>query len=137
MDTSQTPKRSKGSILVVDDDASIRAVLAEFFQQEGFTVHAAHDGPTALAVFEAEGFDMIFLDYLLPSMTGLEVAASMRRKDPSTPIILITGTPRLLVVDEIIQAGISQVLSKPFTPKQILACWQLNYHSIVDESPSC
>jgi two-component system phosphate regulon response regulator OmpR len=126
MEREQGLKGTKRRILVVDDDPSIRGVLTDLFVREGFEVCTAPDGPSALIVFHTELFDLIFVDYLMPCMTGLDVAAVIRELDPLTPIILVTGEAERLEAKAVVHAGISQILSKPFTPQQIIACLQLH-----------
>lgn len=112
-------------ILVIDDDASLREALRAFFQQAGFEVHPAHDGPSGLAAFNAEHFDLICVDFRMPGMTGLEVAAAVRRVAPVIPIILITGDPYGLEPEALAGARISRVLVKPFTLDELRSCLDL------------
>lgn len=82
------PKR----ILLVDDDAALRAVLAEQLQlQDAFETREAGDGATALAMARDERFDAILLDLDLPDMAGGAVCRSLRRAGIDCPVILLTG----------------------------------------------
>lgn len=125
MDRSQAQKESRGRILVIDDDPLLREFLVDFLQGAGFEVRPAPDGPTALSFFSAERFDLIFTDFRMPGMTGLEVAAAVRKTNPIIPIILVTGEVAVLEPKALVQAGISRMLPKPFTLDEVRSCLDL------------
>lgn len=127
MSSAQELNIPQGRILVVDDDPSVRAVLTYLFEQVGLEVRVAPDGPTALAVFHGDPFEVVFVNLCMPGMTGLEVAAAMRRTDPAIPIILVTGLASTLEAGAIAQAGVSRVLPKPFGLDDITACLNLRH----------
>jgi CheY-like chemotaxis protein len=113
---------TRGRILVVDDDAAVRAFLAEFFEQQNFDVRTAQSGAQALGLLQVESFEVIFVDFQMPGMTGLEVAAAVRRTHPHTPIALATGTANSLDIDMVIRAGITRMFQKPFD-LETLSSW--------------
>jgi DNA-binding response OmpR family regulator len=76
---------------VGDDDPAVRQLLTVFLEARDFEVRTALDGPAGLAAFNAEPFDLIVVDFQRPGMTGLEMAAEVRRTAPQIPIVLITG----------------------------------------------
>jgi len=119
------PKAPRGRALVVDDNPLIRELIADFLQHMGLRVRVAPDGSTALAVFAGDRFDVLFVDFHMPGMTGLEVAAAVRKTDAQIPIILVTAQAALFAGDELSQTGISHVLPKPFTLNEIVACLRL------------
>ena len=123
--TGQELKNPPGRILVVDDDPNVVGVLKYVLQQQGFEVHGAPDGLSALAAFRGGRFDMIFTDFSMPRMTGLELAALVRKLDPDIPIILITGHAHALDPEAVARAGLSRVLAKPFQLDELLACLSL------------
>lgn len=108
--------------MVVDDDPVIRALLHEFCEEEDFEVQTAPDGPAALAIFTKERFDVIFVDFQMPGMTGLEMATAVRKTNSSIPIALISGTVGALVPEAVAQAGIDRIFAKPFKLAE-LADW--------------
>jgi CheY-like chemotaxis protein len=107
-------KRPAGRVLVVDDDPAIRTFLAEFLEQQAFEVRIAQDGAGALALFRAEPFDVVFVDFQMPGMSGLEVAAEVRQMHPHIPIALMSGTAKTLNTDQVMRVGITRVFQKPF-----------------------
>src|ERR1035441_8981398 len=78
------------SILVVDDDAELCALIRDFLSPHGFRVDAAHDGREGLARALNGGFDLIILDVMLPILSGFEVL-SMIRKSSAVPVIMLTA----------------------------------------------
>src|SRR5574337_2223197 len=120
MGSDQRLKEQRGRILVVDDDPVLRELLTVFLEERGYEVQEAQDGQAGLVAFTQGGFDLIFTDFRMPGMSGLEMAAAMRRSDPVVPIILVTGDVYTLEVGAAIQAGISRVLPKPFKPSEII-----------------
>jgi CheY-like chemotaxis protein len=129
------PKAPKGRVLVVDDDPTVRSTMADLLEWAGFAVRVAPDGPTALAIFDGDPFDMVFLDLLMPGMNGLELAAAVRKADPRIPIVLVTGHASLLDAVVIAQTGIDWVLSKPFSLDDIITCTGLSHQSPDHERP--
>ncbi len=125
MDRSQASKKSRGRILVVDDDPLLREFLVHFLQEAGFEVRPAPDGLTALSFFSTEHFDLIFTDYRMPGMTGLEVATAVRKTNPIIPIIFVTGEVAVPEPKALVQAGISRMLPKPFTLDDVRSCLDL------------
>jgi CheY-like chemotaxis protein len=112
----------RGRILIVDDDAAVRAFLAEFFAQQNFDVRTAENGEQALALLQVESFEVIFVDFQMPGMTGLELVAAVRRTHPQIPIALATGTARALDSDTVRRAGVTHMFQKPFD-LETLSSW--------------
>ncbi len=119
MDGQHTLQPLKGRVLVVDDDPEIRALLSDFLTVQHFEVKTAVDAQTALALFQPGRFDVLLIDFQMPGMTGLELAAAVREQDPLIPIGLITGSSQILAPEEISQAGINRMFSKPFDLNEI------------------
>jgi DNA-binding response OmpR family regulator len=114
MGTSQKRPNLRGRVLVVDDDPAVGAFLAEFLEQQAFEVRIAQDGARALTLFRAEPFDLIFVDFQMPGMSGLEVAAEVRQSHLHIPIALVSGTAKTLNADLVMRAGITRIFQKPF-----------------------
>ena len=108
------------SILVVDDDAELCALIRDFLSPHGFRVDAAHDGREGLARALNGGFDLIILDVMLPILSGFEVL-SMIRKSSAVPVIMLTA--RTAQEDRItgLNAGADDYLPKPFGAGELLA----------------
>jgi DNA-binding response OmpR family regulator len=108
------------TILVIDDDASLRALLEEYLQGRGFAVAGASDGPTGLARLRAGGVDLVVLDVMLPGMDGFEVCRAIRA-DSRIPVIMLTArgedTDRIVGLE----LGADDYLPKPFNPRELVA----------------
>jgi DNA-binding response OmpR family regulator len=107
-------------VLVVDDEPTVREVVQQYLEREGYRVQAAEDGPAALAAFSAHVPDLIVLDLMLPGVDGLEVCRQVRAKGP-TPIIMLTakGHESDRVVG--LELGADDYVVKPFSPRELVA----------------
>lgn len=125
MGSNQALKEQRGRILVVDDDPLLRELLTIFLEEQGYEVQEAQDGQVGLVAFFQSRFDLIFTDLRMPCMTGLEMAAAVRRVDPVIPIILVTGEAYALEAEALAQVGISRLLRKPYTLDEVRTCLDL------------
>lgn len=108
-------------LLVVDDDASIRTVLARSLPYEGFDVTSAADGHAALEVLREQAVDCLILDIGMPGIDGLEVCRRLRQAGDSTPIILLTAYDGAGDRDVGLEAGADDYLVKPFALDELVA----------------
>ncbi len=121
--SAQRLNDTRQKILVVDDDCTLRELLADYLERMGFEVRAVPDGRAGLNALDGCHFDLILTDYRMPAMTGIEMAAVIRRSDTVTPIILITGDFYELDLEMVARTGITQVLPKPLKLNELLnAC---------------
>lgn len=102
-------------ILVVEDEKRMAHVLRKALSEEGHNVHAAADGPGAFEAAEAENFDLILLDVMLPGINGIEVACRLREDGHQTPIIMLTARDTVPDVVKGLDAGADDYLTKPFS----------------------
>jgi two-component system response regulator MprA len=109
------------SLLVVDDDDHIRAMLQRGLGYEGFRVTVAGDGADALGVLRSNPVDCIVLDVRMPQLDGLEVCRRLRNAGDDTPIIILTAYDT--VGDRVtgLEAGADDYLIKPFAFEELLA----------------
>jgi two-component system OmpR family response regulator len=107
-------------ILVVDDDAHIRAVVRFALAKNGFVVEEAADGRAALDAFEAWDPDLLVLDILMPELDGLDVCRQLRARS-DRPILMLSS--RDDSVDRIvgIELGADDYMVKPFSPRELVA----------------
>jgi DNA-binding NtrC family response regulator len=104
----------RGSILVVDDEAPIRALLCEGLAYEGCSVAAVGSGEEAVARLREENFDVVVCDIVLPGIRGLDVLRQARSLRPSPTFILITGHASVDTAVAALRHGASDYLVKPF-----------------------
>ena len=107
------------TVLVVDDNAKIVEVLAEYLRADGFTALTAADGPSALAVAKAHRPDLALVDVMLPGIDGLEL--TRRFQADGIPVILVTA--RSEEVDRLVglELGADDYITKPFSPREVVA----------------
>jgi DNA-binding response OmpR family regulator len=106
-------------ILIVDDEAHIRELVAHYLTREGFTVEHAETGPLALDAFAKTQPSLVVLDIMLPGMSGTEVCREIR-KTSMVPILMLTA--RDDIVDKVVgfELGADDYLTKPFEPKELV-----------------
>ena len=83
--------RRLSSILVVDDEASIRNLLTDVLSKQGYEVTTAADGETAIDLLERDHFGLVISDLAMPGANGIQVLLSAKRVDPDYPVIIITA----------------------------------------------
>jgi two-component system response regulator MtrA len=108
------------TILLVEDDPSIREVTAIGLRNAGFTVEAADDGRAGLDRFAVGGIDLVLLDVMLPRMDGLEVAREIRRTS-TVPIVMLTARADTIDVVVGLEAGADDYVRKPFEVPELVA----------------
>jgi two-component system cell cycle response regulator len=109
---------AQASVLVVDDDPMNRLLLARSLEQEGHRVTTADNGREALAVLQAEPFDVVLLDVMMPELDGLDTLDEIKRHPlfRHLPVIMVSGLEDIRSVVRCIEAGAEDYLSKPFDP---------------------
>ena len=113
--------RQTSRVLIVDDDAGVRRMLARTLEAEGYGVSVAADGGSALVEIERSAPDLIVLDVAMPGIDGLGVTRRLRGKGDALPVLLLTA--RDGVADRVagLDAGADDYLVKPFAIAELLA----------------
>jgi DNA-binding response OmpR family regulator len=108
------------TILVVDDEATLRETLVEALELEGYRAIAAADGREALARFRADQPDLVLLDLMLPELSGVEVCRILRAES-AVPIVMLTA--RDGEVDKVVglELGADDYVTKPFSLRELTA----------------
>lgn len=106
-------------LLIVDDDARLRALLQRFLAEQGFRVTGAADAAAARGALAAVAFDLVVLDVMMPGESGLELAESLRRGGNDVPVLMLTarGAPDDRVAG--FEHGADDYLPKPFDPREL------------------
>jgi two-component system phosphate regulon response regulator OmpR len=106
-------------ILVVDDDARLRALLQRFLTEQGFRVSTAENAATARAALADMAFDLLVLDVMMPGETGLQLTAALRAEGQEVPILMLTanGAPDDRIAG--LEQGVDDYLAKPFDPREL------------------
>ncbi len=108
------------SVLVVEDEQSLREPLVYILQREGFDVLEAVDGPSALVQWQNNSPDLILLDLMLPGMSGVDVCREIRTQS-NVPIIMVTAKDS--EVDKVVglEIGADDYVVKPYSTRELLA----------------
>lgn len=112
------------TILVTDDEPTVREVVRRYLEREGFRVLEAADGPGALALVHDESVDLIVLDLMLPGIDGLEITRQLREAAPGgedLPIIMLTAKTSEAERIEGLEIGADDYVTKPFSPGELVA----------------
>lgn len=107
-------------ILLVEDEPSLRMLIHDNLEQEGYEVHTVADGVAGLEAWSEQQPDLIILDVMLPGRDGFSVARTLRRQDTSTPILFLTAKSRPKDVVQGFEAGGNDYLKKPFGLEELL-----------------
>jgi DNA-binding response OmpR family regulator len=120
-DNSESAEYRGAHILVVDDDAEVRAMIADYLVDQNLQISTAPDGREMSRVLAAGGVDLVILDLKLGNENGLEIVRSLRSHS-HLPIIVITGQ-YCEEIDRIVglELGADDYLTKPFSPRELLA----------------
>ncbi|MGH9363816.1 MAG: sigma-54-dependent transcriptional regulator, partial [Thermoanaerobaculia bacterium] len=98
----------------------IRDVLRTLLQREGYEVATASDATEALTLFEAEAYDAVLLDLMLPDRPGLEVLREIRRRDPDAVVVIVTAYSSIEGAIEAMREGAFHYIPKPFQNQEVL-----------------
>jgi CheY-like chemotaxis protein len=110
-------------ILVVDDDALLRGMMAEWLTQAGYSVREAQDGGAALALLRGAPARLLITDMQMPCLSGAQTLAVVCREFPTMPVIAISGhfdSGAGFTRETVIKQGASKVLTKPFSRDDLL-----------------
>jgi PAS domain S-box-containing protein len=100
------------SVLVIDDDPDVRDFIVASLDEQGYRVREASDGRKGLTAFREERPDLVILDFIMPGLSGAEVARRMRREVPGQPILFVSGYSETEAVRQ--AAPDAPLLTKPF-----------------------
>jgi two-component system, NtrC family, nitrogen regulation response regulator NtrX len=101
------------SVLVVDDEPSIRRTLREILEYEAYEVDAAEDGEEALAKIRERGYDVVLLDIKMPKLDGMELLSIIRSEVPELPVVMISGHATIETAVEATKLGAFDFIEKP------------------------
>ena len=121
------------TVLIVDDEKGIVEVVRDYLLNAGFHVLEAYNGRDALALFDQMAPDLLILDLMLPDITGEEVCRVIRRKS-RVPIIMLTAKVAEADLLKGFNLGADDYVTKPFSPRQLLARVQAILRRVSDEA---
>ncbi len=107
-------------VLVVDDEPDLAESCAFFLERAGHEAHCATSGPQALELMAEAPFALVVSDVRMPRMSGMELLAAIKARDPDVEVLLITGYPDLQVAVLAIKQGAFDYLAKPYAEKDLI-----------------
>ncbi len=123
------------SILVVDDDPEMRALLLDVLRNEGYDVVEAKDGTEAVLALRARRFDLILMDKNMPGPSGLDLLPGFRRVCPDSKIIMMTAFGDVPSYIEAVEKGAAEYLFKPFRMEELKAAIAKALHADTESRP--
>ncbi len=117
---SDLTEPARGSVLVVDDDASLAEMLSIVLRQEGFDSRIVGRGDVALDAFRDYKPDLVLLDLMLPGKGGIDVCKEIRAES-GVPIVMLTAKGDTIDVVVGLESGADDYIVKPFKPKELVA----------------
>jgi CheY-like chemotaxis protein/predicted transcriptional regulator len=114
-------KKTRPSVLLIDDDETIRKSLSRTLTREAFDVDTAPDGKQALAKSQLKHYDLALVDIRLPDMEGTKLLKLLREKTPEIKEIIITGYPSIENAVKAIDEGADGYVMKPLNPSDLLS----------------
>ena len=109
-------------VLVIEDEVRLAATLQDLLELNGYTADACHDGESGLDNALSGIYDVIILDVMLPKMDGFTVLRRLRESGSATPVLMLTARSELSDRVEGLDRGADYYLTKPFEPRELMAC---------------
>src|ERR1051325_9878563 len=111
--------KTKGKILIVDDELVVRDSLGKWFTSEGYTARPASGAREALEVIQQTEFDIALIDIKMPGMDGMELQARLREADPDLTVIIMTGYAAVDTAVQALKLGAYDYITKPVDPDEL------------------
>ncbi|MBI5100680.1 MAG: sigma 54-interacting transcriptional regulator [Nitrospirae bacterium] len=127
--------KDKHSILIVDDEESIRYTFETFLVDEGYLVFTAGNFDEAASLLDEWEYDLVFADIILGGSSGMDVVREVRKKGLTTPVVMITGDPSIETASEAVRLGAFDYIPKPVNQETLLrvARIALKHKTVNDE----
>ncbi|MCI8801944.1 MAG: response regulator transcription factor [Oscillibacter sp.] len=109
-------------VLVIEDEVRLAATLQDLLELNGYTADVRHDGESGLDEALTGIYDVILLDVMLPRLDGFTVLRRLREAGGSVPVLMLTARSEISDRVEGLDRGADYYLTKPFDPKELLAC---------------
>jgi CheY-like chemotaxis protein len=106
----------KKRILIADDERAVGIMLAEALKRYDYEIDVVLNGIEAIKQISRRSYDLIITDYMMPEMDGLELTQRVRSKDPSVPIVVVTGNRPS---QDLLKSGVTACIMKPFSVFEI------------------
>ena len=111
---------TKGTVLWIDDEIDLLRAHVRFLTERGYSVETVTNGEDAVVLVRERDYDLVFLDEMMPGMGGLRTLAEIKELRPGLPVVMITKNEEESLMEEAIGDKISDYLTKPVNPSQVL-----------------
>ena len=125
--------KSAIDILVVDDEAMMRSLLDRILTRDGYKVHLASDGETALEVLERESISIVISDLKMPNLNGFDLLKIVKKQYPHVGMIMMTAYGDTYTVKDALLLGADEYITKPFKSFEISLIVERVYWRLTSE----
>ena len=119
-------------LLVVDDDALVIASCRRILEAEGFDIATAGSADEALEIAQSNRFDLLLVDVKMPRRDGVFFVKEIRKKLPRVPVVVMSGYPTPDTVADVMSAGATRFIPKPFRPDELVRLVRQALHRASD-----
>jgi DNA-binding response OmpR family regulator len=106
-------------IVIIDDEVAVAETLAEAVRGQGHTVDVGRSGSEGLALVAEGRPDAVFLDLVMPGLSGVDLLRAIRHRNPELPIVVVTGRAGSQELDEVRRLGVTDIVEKPWALKHV------------------
>src|SRR5579872_2332436 len=114
-----TGVKTKGKILIVDDELVVRDSLGKWFTSEGYAARPVGGAREALEVIQQAEFDIALIDIKMPGMDGMELQARLKEADPELTVVIMTGYASVDTAVQALKRGAYDYITKPVDPDEL------------------
>ncbi|RJP34217.1 MAG: response regulator [Candidatus Omnitrophota bacterium] len=108
------------TIVIVDDEEELRENLRDLLEFHEYIVHVFSNAETFLDKIDAIPVDLVLMDYLLPTLNGLEAIRRLKAQKPDIPAALVTASSQQVIIEEAQRIGVDRIIYKPYSHREIL-----------------
>lgn len=108
-------------ILLIEDEDNIRKIIAYDLMKAGYDIVECADGEEALHIVEKESFDVMIIDWMLPSVSGIDIVKKLRSKGIDAILMMLTAKDEETDILNAFDSGVDDYMTKPFSPRELLA----------------
>jgi CheY-like chemotaxis protein len=122
LETKSDPEKTRGKVLIVDDEPAICSILARILLKKGLQTQTVSSGRAALAMLYERGYDLLVADLKMSGFSGMELYETLKKKRPdmADKTVFITGDTMTEETNEFLESSGRPYLAKPFTPMEFL-----------------
>jgi two-component system OmpR family response regulator len=106
-------------IVIIEDEVAVAETLAEAVRGQGHTAAVRHSGSEGLALLAEHTPDAVFLDLVMPGLSGVELLRTIRQRNPELPVVVVTGWAGRRDLDEVRRLGVTDIVEKPWALKYV------------------